>query len=69
MLVNASSGGNIKPLHVMEALLERENFPDESRREENSVEQSLLITREDLYTNIGTEAEPKFISLDEIGEI
>lgn len=72
MLVNASSGGNIKPIHVMEALLEQKEeaaLRALEKEEENSVESSLLITREELYTNTGTEAEPRFLSLDEIGKI
>lgn len=30
-------------------------------------ENALLITREDVYTNIGSAEEPAFVSLDEVG--
>lgn len=59
MLLDASSGGNIKPGQVVEALL--------SERCESLSENALLITREDVYTDIGTEGERRFVSLGEIG--
>ena len=59
MLVDASSGGNIKPIQVIEAIL--------SYNGEALQENALFITREDVYTNIGSETDPKLVSLDEIG--
>lgn len=73
MLVDASSAGNIKPGQVIEALL--------AETGEKLQENALLITREDVYTNMETaktaieanEAESRrtrrFVSLGEIGEI
>lgn len=59
MLVDASSGGNIKPVHIMKALL--------ADCGEVLQENALFITREEVYTNIGTEEQPKLVPLDEIG--
>lgn len=59
MLVDASSAGNVKPIQVIEALLAESG--------ESLQENALLVTREDVYTNIGTEEEPKLVPLDEIG--
>lgn len=59
MLVDASSGGNIKPIQIIEALL--------AQCGETLQENALLITREEVYTNIGTEEEPLLVSLDSIG--
>lgn len=59
MLVDASSGGNIKPSQVVEALLAESG--------ETLQENALLITREDVYMNQGTDAEPKLVPLDAIG--
>lgn len=59
MLVDASSAGNIKPGKVMEAFL--------SYCSETLCENALLITREDTYTNIGTQENPRLVPLDEIG--
>lgn len=59
MLVDASSAGNIKPGKVIEAFLA--SFGEEL--EENA----LVITREDVYTNIGSEQKPRLIPLDEAG--
>ena len=44
MLLDASSAGNIKPIQVIEALLDQAG--------EKLQENALLITREDLYTRI-----------------
>ncbi len=60
LLVNASSSGNIKPGMVLEAYADSMG--------ETLMENALLITREETYTNIGTEEEPKFVSLDAVGE-
>lgn len=61
MLVDASSGGNIKPVQVMEALLAEGETPETSS--------AFLITREDLYTRIETPEGMKLVSLDEIGTL
>lgn len=59
MLVDASSSGNIKPTQVIGALLAEcgESLP----------ENALLITREEVYTNAGTEEQRQLVPLDEIG--
>jgi len=57
ILVDASSGGNIKPGQVIESLL--------ADAGETLQENALLITREDVYTV----ANDIFVSLGEIGEI
>ena len=59
MLVDASSAGNIKPGQIIESLL--------AENGETLQENALLITREDVYTNIGTEDEPEFATLEDIG--
>lgn len=59
MLLDASSGGNIKPTQVMKALL--------AQAGEELQEHGLTIVREDLYTNTGTQEERNFISLGDIG--
>ena len=59
MLLDASSGGNIKPMQVIEALL--------SQCGELLQENALEITREDVYANKGTAEAPQFIPLDEVG--
>jgi radical SAM-linked protein len=58
MLVDASSGGNIKPVQVIEALLAEcgETLP----------ENALIITREEVYTNVGTQEQQKLVPLGEI---
>lgn len=56
MLLDAASGSNIKPSQVIEALLA--NYGEELQ------ENALLVTREDTYTNIGSEEEPKLVPLD-----
>ena len=58
MLVDASSAGNIKPVQIMEALL--------AEHGETLQENALLVTREDMYTNIGTADVPKLVPLDKI---
>ena len=60
MLLDASSSGNIKPGMVMDAFMQ-----------DNSTalkENALLITREETYTNTGSEEQARFVPLDEIGE-
>ena len=59
MLVDASSGGNIKPIQVVEAL--------SSERDPGKNHLELLITREDVYTRLETAEGMQFISLDEVG--
>lgn len=65
MLVDASSAGNIKPVQIIEALL--------AEHGETLQENALLITREDVYTNVNVHeqetdgSEPLFISLGDIG--
>lgn len=59
MLVDASSAGNLKPGKVIESFL--------AANGEELKENALLITREDVYTNIGNEKESKLVPLDEIG--
>ena len=59
MLVDASSAGNIKPSQIIEALL--------SDNGEALQENALLITREDTFTDIGTEGCRKLVPLDDIG--
>lgn len=59
MLVDASSAGNIKPSQIIEAFLKDNG--------EALQENALLVTREDTFTNIGTEEERKLVPLDDIG--
>lgn len=61
LLVDASSSGNIKPALVMETFF-KENGAE-------CPEFSLLITREDTFTNTGSEEEPKLVPLDAVGRI
>jgi len=61
MLVDASSGGNIKPVQVVEALLAQSG--------EVLQENALLISREDVYTDIGTDGSPQLVPLGEIGDV
>lgn len=58
MLVDASSGGNIKPVQILEALLALQG--------EALKENALLVNREDVFTNIGTEEEKNFVPLGDI---
>ncbi len=59
MVVDASSSGNIKPGLVMEVFMKA--------NQQELAEFSLLITREDTYTKIGPDDNPKLISLDKAG--
>lgn len=60
LFVDASSGGNIKPITVLEALLNKYG--------ENLQENACLITREETYLNLSKdEANPEFVPLDAIG--
>ena len=61
MLVDASSGGNIKPVQVIEALL--------ADCRESLAENALVITREEIYTNTDIGGGQRLASLDEIGAI
>lgn len=60
MIVDASSSGNIKPIQVIEAMLEPMG--------EQLMKNALLITREEVYTNIGTEERPIPVPLGAIGQ-
>lgn len=60
LFVDASSGGNIKPIAVIEALL--------SKYDESLQENACLITREETYMNLSKDDEkPEFVPLDSIG--
>lgn len=59
MLVDASSAGNIKPIQIIEALF--------SENGETLMENALLVTREDTFTDIGSEGDRKLVPLDDIG--
>lgn len=59
MLVDASSSGNIKPNLIMQA------FYKENGKELGEFD--IIITREDTYTNVGTDEEPMFQPLDSMG--
>lgn len=63
MLVDASSGGNIKPVQVMEALL--------AEHGERLQENALIITREEVYMEEkhSMEEERRLVALDEIGTV
>lgn len=61
MLVDASSAGNIKPSLVLEA------FYKENGQE--LLEFDLEVLRMETYMNAGTEEEPNFVPLDDIGTI
>lgn len=60
MLVDASSGGNIKPGMVMEAFMEWLGCPP--------AEFSFLIRREDTYTVRDTGEKKEFVPLDAVGK-
>lgn len=59
MLLDASSSGNIKPGMVIDAFM----------KENHAIlkENALLITREDTYTNTGSQNQPLFVPLNDIG--
>lgn len=59
LFVDASSSGNIKPSLVIEAIY----MDNDSQLSEFA----LQVTREETYTNIGTEEEPAFVPLEDIG--
>ncbi|HKM33669.1 MAG TPA: TIGR03936 family radical SAM-associated protein [Lachnospiraceae bacterium] len=59
MLIDASSSGNIKPAMVVQAFL--------AHHHEILQENSLIITREDTYTNVGTREVPDLVPLDAVG--
>ncbi len=59
LLVDASSGGNIKPVQVMTALLAETGKELEAN--------SLHIVREEVYTSVETEEGNKLIPLEELG--
>lgn len=59
MLVDASSAGNIKPSQIIEAFL--------AENGEGLQENALLVTREETFTNIGTEDARNLVPLDAIG--
>ena len=59
--MDASSSGNIKPAQVMEAILADHN--------ESLKENALIITREDVYTDIGASGKRALVPLDDIGII
>lgn len=61
MHVNASSAGNIKPGQILEAMFSSAGISLQKN--------ALLITREDLFTNTGTEDTPIFTSLGDIGTL
>lgn len=60
LFVDASSSGNIKPVFVMQDLY---RYCDKEAGEFD-----FIVTREDTYTNTGTEEKPCFVPLDEVGE-
>ncbi len=61
MLVDASSSGNVKPSLVMEAFL-KENGEELSAF-------SLLITREETYTDAGEKGKRNLVPLDAVGTV
>ena len=61
MLVDASSGGNIKPIQIIEALL--------ADCGELLQENALIVTREEVYTDTGTEERPELVPLDDVGTV
>lgn len=61
LFVDASSGGNIKPITVIEALLNKYG--------ESLQENACLVTREETYLNLSkNENKPEFVPLDAIGK-
>ncbi len=63
MLVDASSAGNIKPAQVVAALHGMQEEPGQS----GQLQSALLITREDVYANAGTEEQPRLVPLGDVG--
>ncbi len=61
MLVDASSSGNVKPSLVMDAFL-KENGGELSPF-------SLLVTREETYTDVGEKGRRNLVPLDAVGKI
>ena len=59
MLLDASSSNNIKPIQIIETML--------ADYDQILMENALLIMREDVYTNTGTEENPVHTSLGDIG--
>ena len=60
LLLDASSGSNIKPSQVMEVLLLQNGCA--------LPQNALLINREEIYTNLGTPKKPVFVPLYAMGE-
>ena len=60
LMVDASSSGNIKPGFVLQ------DYYKFCGKEAGEFD--FVITREDTYTNIGTEEKPSFVPLDAVGE-
>lgn len=58
LLLDASSGGNVKPLAVIQTFVEHYN--------QTLQDNALWITREDTFTNIGTVDTPHFVPLDAV---
>nr|WP_308623867.1 TIGR03936 family radical SAM-associated protein [uncultured Eisenbergiella sp.] len=61
-MVDASSGGNIKPALLLGALWEYAGMEQELPL------LKLQLTREETYTNTGTAEKPVFVPLDEVGD-
>jgi len=61
MMVDASSSGNIKPGLVMEAFYQFAGL--------NAGDFDFIVTREDTYTNIGTDEEINLVPLDGVGDV
>ena len=61
LMVDASSAGNLKPAKIMEAFL--------AENGEALAENALHITREDVFTNTGSEENPVFTSMNDIGNV
>ncbi|MCM1045954.1 MAG: TIGR03936 family radical SAM-associated protein [Candidatus Gastranaerophilales bacterium] len=59
MLLDASSGGNIKPVQVLTALF--------GEHKEQLKENALSVTREDTFTEVIEHGERHFVPLEEIG--
>lgn len=59
MLIDASSAGNIKPIYIIETLFSQNGL--------TLTENSLFITRQETYTNVGTAENKKLVPLDAVG--